>query len=412
MQTDVVVAGAGPSGLSLAGALAQAGLRVVVVDPADQESLAHPADDGREIALTPLSRSRLLLWGQWNRLAVEETPCLREAQVFDGNSTRPMTVSPRKGSHQLGWMVSNHALRRVAWEQAQTLDGIEWRLGRRLASSERDAESAVAVLDDGERIEAALIVAADSRFSASRRAAGISARMHDFGRSMLVCRMRLQQPQRGVAWEWMGYGQTLALLPLNDDLASVVITLPPAEVEALCNLPEVAFNTAVAARFGHRLGEMRLVGGRFAYPLVGVHPERCVAKRFACIGDAAVGMHPITAHGYNLALRGIALLSDRLRQARERGEDIGSDALLDAFQHEFRAITRPLFLATQSIVHLYSDDRAPARVLRRAGLRFGQHFPPFRSLLAAALESDEPRPPVWLRAIERTLWRTPRPFVS
>lgn len=409
MQTDVVIAGAGPAGLSLAGALVQAGLRVVVVDPADAEVLSNPADDGREIAITPLSRSLLMRWGQWDRLAADEQPPLRMALVFDGESRRPMTVSPRHGDAELGWMVSNHALRRVAWEQAQAVEGIDWRLGRRLLGSERDERTATALLDDGERIEASLIVAADSRFSATRRAAGISARMHDFGRSMLVCRMRIERPQRGEAWEWLDYGQTLALLPLNDDLASVVITLRPADIESLLAMPEAAFNAAVAARFKQRLGAMQLVGGRFAYPLVGVHPERSVATRFACIGDAAVGMHPITAHGYNLALRGIALLADRLRVAVERERDIGDAALLDAFQHEFRAVTRPLFLATQTVVQMYGDERRPVRLLRRAGLRFCQHFRPFQSLLAATLGTSDPRPAAWMRAAERLMWRLPRP---
>ncbi|MCB1559939.1 MAG: 5-demethoxyubiquinol-8 5-hydroxylase UbiM [Xanthomonadales bacterium] len=409
MNTDVVVAGAGPSGLSLAIALSQAGLRVSVVDPADEAALSAPPDDGREIALTPLSQSLLRQWGQWQRLETGEQPPLREARVFDGSSLRPMTVSPPSGQPQLGWMVSNHALRRVAYAQAQAEGGIDWYLGRRLQHAGREADAAVAVLDDGERIPARLIVAADSRFSSTRRAAGIPARMHDFGRSMLVCRMRLQRPQPGVAWEWLDYGQTLALLPLGDNLASVVITLPPSAIDSLRDLPEAAFNDDITRRFRQRLGTMELVGERFAYPLVGVHPERCVARRFACIGDAAVGMHPITAHGYNLALRGIALLADRLRGAHGRGVDIGDDAVLDAFQHEFRAITRPLFLATQGIVQLYGDDRLPARVLRRAGLRFGQHFPPFRRLLARTLDASDPRPPPWMRVAERLLWRTPRP---
>jgi len=408
MPTDVLVVGAGPSGLSMATALAARGIRVVVVDPAGAESLAAPPDDGREIALTPLSRDLLDSWEQWTCLSADEHPPLRQALVFDGQSSRPMMVTPDGDAHELGFMVSNHALRRIAFARARQLDGIQWRLGRKVLSVRRDAGEASVELDDGERIAGQLVIAADSRFSAIRRSAGIAAEMHDFGRSMLVCRMRLQHPQPGVAWEWLDYGQTLALLPLNDDLASVVITLPPTEIETLRTMTPTDFESEAARRFRQRLGNMQLVGERFAYPLVGVHPQQCVARRLALIGDAAVGMHPITAHGYNLALRGIALLAERLCDAHAQGRDLGDPRLLDGYQREFRAVTRPLYLATQAIARLFSDDRPPARVLRRAGIRFGEHFRPFQSLLTAVLSTRDPHPPFWMRAVERLLWQRPR----
>lgn len=408
MQADIVIIGAGPAGLSLAGVLARKGLNVAVIDPASASELEQPQDDGREIALTRLSRDLLEKWQQWNLLSVTEHAPLLEAHVFDGLSERPMKVKSREGLEPLGWMVSNQVLRRVAYAAAKDLDGIDWHLSRRMQRIDCNADGAVVELDDGSRINARLAVAADSRFSSARRAAGLSARMHDFGRTMLVCRMQLQKPTPGVAWEWLDYGQTLALLPLNDDMASVVITLPPSDIERLSALPVQEFENEVAERFHQRLGSMRLVGNRHPYPLVGVRPDNIVSRRFACIGDAAIGMHPITAHGYNLGLRGIALLAGQIQRAIDTGNDFSGNDVLATFQRELQAISRPLYFSTLSIVRLYSDDRAPAKLLRRAGLRFGQHFPPFKKLLVSALSGKDVQPPRPLRIIGSLLSaRTP-----
>ena len=409
MQADIVIIGAGPAGLSLAGVLARKGLKIAIIDPAGADDLEQPRDDGREIALTRLSRELLEQWRQWQLLPDTDYAPLVEAQVFDGASQRPMQIQSRNGLDPLGWMVSNQALRRVAYAAAKDLDGIVWHLSRRMNRIDINEDAARVELDDGSCITARLAIAADSRFSSARRAAGLSARMHDFGRTMLVCRMQLQKPVPGVAWECLDYGQTLALLPLNADMASVVITLPPAETERLCALPAHEFEIEVERRFRHRLGSMRLIGNRYPYPLVGVRPDNIVSRRFACIGDAAIGMHPITAHGYNLGLRGIALLGDRIQSALDGGKDFAGNEVLSGFQADFLAIARPLYFSTLSIVRLYSDDRAPAKLLRRAGLRFGQHFPPFKKQLVSALSGKDVRPPAALRILGSLLAaRTPR----
>lgn len=164
-------------------------------------------------------------------------------------------------------------------------------------------EGASITLKNGEAIEAQLIVAADSRFSETRRAMGIAANMHDFGKTMMVCVMEHEIDHQHIAWEWFDYGQTLALLPMNGFLSSVVVTLPALDITRLMAMPENEFNQAIETRFKHRLGAMRLSATRHAYPLVTVYSDRFIANRFALVGDAAVGMHPVTAHGFNFGLR-------------------------------------------------------------------------------------------------------------
>ncbi|MFP4336268.1 MAG: 5-demethoxyubiquinol-8 5-hydroxylase UbiM [Wenzhouxiangella sp.] len=385
-HVDVAVVGAGPAGLSFARALAGSGLEVRVIDPADAETLAKPAFDGREIALTHASRHRLEQLDIWSRLPSAEISALRDAWVFDGDAEEPMRISHQdSGAGQLGFLVPNHRIREAAFAAFQAAGEATLIEGRRVESVERGTQSHRLRLSDGRWLSARLVVAADSRFSSTRRAFGIAARQRDFGRSMLVCRMRLERDHEHVAWEWFGREQTLALLPLNGREASAVITLPHGEIERLSKLDDEDFNREVSERYQHRLGAMQRVSQPCLYPLVGVWPDRLVVPGFACIGDAAVGMHPVTAHGFNLGLASVDALSQRMLSACRSGGDFAADSLLQAYQREHRRASAPLYLATGAVVGLYTSNSLPARWLRRAALRGAGRLPPFRRLIARTL---------------------------
>lgn len=387
---DVAVVGAGPAGLSFARALSGSGLKVTVIDPASVEELAEPAFDGREIALTHASKQRLEALDIWSRLPADEISPLRDACVYDGDSRWPMRISHQDGgAGQLGFLVANHRIRQAAFESFRVAGAAELIPGRRVVSVERGEAAHELLLDDGRWLRASLVVAADSRFSSTRRAFGIAARQRDFGRSMLVCRMRLECDHDQVAWEWFGHDQTLALLPLNDRQASTVITMPHAEIERLCRLDADDFSAEITARYQRRLGQMNLVSERKFYPLVGVWPDRLVAARFAAIGDAAVGMHPVTAHGFNLGLLSVDALARRIQAACSSGRDFAAAPLLRAYQAEHRRSSAPMYLATRTLIGLYTNSSLPARILRRAVLRGADGLAPFRRLIARSL-TDRP----------------------
>lgn len=383
---DIAIVGAGPAGLCMAVALADTGLSVAVVDPAPDSVLAEPPFDGREIALTHASKCFLERLGIWALLDPAEISPLRDAWVFDGNDPKPMRISHRDGgADQLGYLVPNHRIRACAFEAFRQLDAGSLFSDRRVTGVERGPEGAGLHLDDGRVLTARLVIAADGRFSSTRRAFGIAARQRDFGRSMLVCRMALEQDHQHVAWEWFGRDQTLALLPLNGTQASVVITLPHAEIQRLERLDPAAFNQEVSARYQRRLGVMQLASQRCVYPLIGVWPDRLVSVGFAAIGDAAVGMHPVTAHGFNLGLLSIEALARRIEAASCSGADFANAHLLQAYQREHRRHSLPLYLATGAIVGLYTSTSLPGRLLRRAALRSASRLPPFRRLIARSL---------------------------
>ena len=399
MHFDLLISGAGPAGLCLAQALSGHGLSIGIVEQQPQAAMAEPAFDGREIALTQPSAETLRRLGLWQRIEGHQPAALaplRDAKVMNGPSPFAMTIGHGLTARsELGWLVSNHLIRGAAWDAVQHSmaqhGDITLIAGDGVARVAVGADAAQVTLASGATHSARLLVAADSRFSPTRSAVGIGAAMHDFGRSMLVCQMTHDVPHEHTAWEWFGHGQTLALLPMNDDpvtgahRASVVLTLPHQQIEPLLALDEAAFNSHITRRFDARLGAMGLASTRHAYPLVGVYPHRMVSERFACVGDAAVGMHPVTAHGFNLGLLSVEALSRELRSAHAAGRDVGAPEPLARYQRTHRLATRPLYEATRLVATLYTAEARPARFLRDAALRVAERVTPFKRAIAAQL---------------------------
>jgi ubiquinone biosynthesis UbiH/UbiF/VisC/COQ6 family hydroxylase len=247
-------------------------------------------------------------------------------------------------------------------------------------------------LSDGREVTAGLVVAADTRFSELRRRQGIPAQMRDFGRVMMVCRVEHELPHEGVATEWFDYGQTIAMLPINGNRSSFVLTLPAREMDGVMAMDEAAFGAEATRRYRERLGQMRLISKRIAYPLVTVYAERFVGKRFALVGDAAVGMHPVTAHGFNFGLRGADSLARRVRAAAAKGGDFASAAVLRGYEREHRMATFPTYATTNLTARLFTDERRPVRMLRDAMLRAGNLAAPVRGMITRHLmEAGRPK---------------------
>lgn len=380
MDTDIAIIGAGPAGLALASALNGSGLRVTLLEKAPEAAIADPAFDGREIALTRRSQAILREMGAWGEIPAAEVAPLREAKVMNGAQALALRLAPAGESEPLGRLVPNHLIRRALFATASR-SGAELVAGRGVTGLALGRDGATVTLEGGEAVTARLVVAADSRFSETRRRAGIGAAMLDFGGTMVLARVAHEAPHGGVATEWFGHGQTIAMLPLNGAMSSVVLTLPPALAASVMAMSPDAFGAEVTRRYGSRLGRMTLAGTRHAYPLVAAYAHRFAKARFALLGDAAVGMHPVTAHGFNFGLSGAAMLAAGLRGAQDPGEVTG----LVRYAAQHRRATLPLFLATNAVARLYTDDRAPARLARAALIGAGAALAPVRRAIVASL---------------------------
>jgi len=386
INVDITIIGAGPAGLCFAKSLAETGLKIVILERQTEAALSTPAFDGREIALTHHSAKLMQELGLWERIDPQAISPLRDARIFNGSSLFSLNIDHREAyQSELGYLISNHLIRKSAYDAVKSCSAITLKAEAQVKSIEASANNVQVTLVNDEVIQTKLLIGADSRFSETRRAMSIAADMHDFGKTMMVCVMEHSISHEHTAWEWFDYGQTLALLPMNGMHSSVVITLPPKEIDNLMKMHEDDFSHEVSARFKHRLGEMHLTSTRHAYPLVTVYAKRLVGQRFALVGDAAVGMHPVTAHGFNFGLKGIKTLSSEIKAAVMSDKDIAGNSLLLRYERTHRRDTRPLFVATHAIAKLYASDSPPARFLRASALRIGSRITPFKRAIAGFL---------------------------
>ena len=147
-------------------------------------------------------------------------------------------------------------------------------------------------------------------------------------------------------------------------------------------------------RFGSFLGDIKLAGARYTYPLGLSLAHEMIAPRVALVGDAAHGVHPIAGQGLNAGLRDVAALAEVIADATRRGEDVGSDAALLRYQEWRRFDNATLALATDSFNRLFSNDNPLVRMARDIGMAAVNALPGLRRGFireAAGLTGDLPR---------------------
>ncbi|KUM26974.1 hypothetical protein AU467_18570 [Mesorhizobium loti] len=383
---DIIVAGAGSVGLSFAASLAKSDLKVALVDQQALESLANPPFDGREIALTHASISILRELGVWDAISAGYKSPVHGARVLNGSSRFALCFDPPRGSAEpLGFLVPNCRIRDALFKIIRSHHRVQLLCGHSVVDATNSRKGAVVKLSDGRRLTARLFVAADSRLSRTRDLLGIAADINRLGSSMVICRVRHERAHHQLAIEWFDHHQTIAVLPLMEGVSSLLLTLRANEANRLLDLDDDLFLIELTDRCRGRLGKMTLASKRHIYPLVTTWAHNFWAPSAALIGDAAIGMHPVTAHGFNIGLGGQKQLAHGILTAIRNGHDIADPDMLRRYESRLRLRAAPLYHATNILVGIYSNEHRAARFARHVGLRLGQHLPFVRHGIANML---------------------------
>ena len=386
MNFDVVIVGAGPVGLSFAKALSNTSLNIAIIDRQTSASLASPSEDGREIALTHLSKKILTRFGIWQEIDQNEISLIKEAKVINGASPYSLHFNYQDtNENTLGHLIPNRLIRAAAYKVAKENKDIKIVTNVGVDSFNIDINRVEVKLSNKEVIHSSLMIAADGRLSSARRSMGIPSEVKDFGKTVIVCKMEHEKPHKNVAYECFHYGRTLAVLPMIGNFSSIVITISSDQADSIMTMEDQAFNQDIQSRFNSRLGKMMIAGDKYSYPLFASHASHFHANRFALIGDASVGMHPVTAHGFNLGLRGSETLATVIEEALSNKDDFTSDKILSKYNQKHQRSTRPLYYGTNLLVDLYNSEKLSAKVIRRLALRFGNNFWPVKRLIMGQL---------------------------
>lgn len=286
---------------------------------------------------------------------------------------------------RLGNLISNHNIRQAFYDEVKDLPNVKILTEQTIQDIKTDSRQATVTLANGDVLTADLLVGADSRLSFVRKKLGIGAEMNDFGRTVIVFRVSHPLSNEATARECFLYGRTLALLPLNDHLTNCVITLDNTQADSLLNMDSDELALEVQRMMGDQLGKLTLAGTVHHYPLMGVHAKTFVGTRSALVGDSAVGMHPVTAHGFNLGIMGANTLATLILDAHQKGQDIASPTLLQKYNVRHQSHTRPLYHGTNLMVKIFTDDNKPMQAVRELTLRISNHLPPVKRWIAGQL---------------------------
>lgn len=390
-HSDMVIIGAGPTGLALARYFKDTELNITLIDKASLDSIQNPAYDGREIALTHRSKEILQNLGVWQRFDTNDIYPLKDAKVYNGNHdyalhfSVPTDLKLFSSADRLGNLISNHNIKKALYDEVKDLPNVKLLTSTGIKNITTYDHNASITLDDGTTLTTKLLIGADSRLSFVRRTLGIGAKMNDFGRTVIVFRVSHPLSNQATAQECFFYGRTLALLPLHDNLTNCVITLDNTQATKLLAMSPDELAKEAQRMMNDKLGTCTIAGTIHHYPLMGVHANTFIAKRSALVGDAAVGMHPVTAHGYNLGLISVDILGKLILDAHRHDLDIGSQSLLGKYNLRHQSHTRPLYHGTNTMVSLFTNDARPARLVRDLTLRISNNLPPVKRWITGQL---------------------------
>ena len=386
-EFDVVVVGAGPTGIAFACGFANTKLKIAIVDKLPKKILSNPNIDGREIAITHRSVKILKDLKVWHLISAKFISPIKEARVLDGNSPYFLNFDHNEIQKEtLGFLIPNYLIRKALYKRVINIPNVTIIDKTECVSLESNKLYSSILLSNGKKIKTSLIVASDSRFSKMRTKMGISAFIRDFDKNMVICRMKHKIPHNNVAYEFFRYFQTQASLPYINNQSSIITTVPRSRSSELIKMNTKQFNKEIQNNFKNFFGKMELVGKRYSYPMITAYSKRFIANRFALIGDSAVGMHPVTAHGFNLNLRGLEILINEIKLSVKNKIDIGLFSNLYNYQSKLRRIATPLYLTTNSIVNLYTNSSLPAKITRPFLLRFANTVRPIKQTFLRVLE--------------------------
>lgn len=379
---DLLIAGGGYVGLSLAVSVKKAAphLDVLVVDGAPENAWKK---DERASAVALAAERMLDVLGVWGAIKPEAEPILRMV-ITDSKATDPvrpvfLTFEGDGGEGRpFAHMVPNTALVGALREACGEL-GIPIRQSTMVEHFTSGDHAVTISLADGEEIEARLLIACDGVRSKLREAAGIKVVEFDYGQAGIVTTVQHERPHNGTAEEHFLPAGPFATLPLKNNRSSLVWTENTIDAERLVKGDDFLFEVELERRFGHKLGHLKVVGGRRAFPLGLTLARDFVAPRFALAGDAAHGIHPISGQGLNLGFKDVAALAETIVEADRLGLDIGSLAVLERYQTWRRFDTFRMGVTTDVLNRLFSNDITPVRIARDIGLGLVDRLPPLKN---------------------------------
>jgi 2-octaprenyl-6-methoxyphenol hydroxylase len=392
-EYDLVIAGGGIAGLTLAAALQDSGFKIAIVEPQTESAAAAK---GQAYALHRLSRQIFTGIGIWDAIA-PQIEVFQRVEMADADCPHLVQLLPQDlgpDVDAIGHVAEHHVLLsalqaslkdrpNITWfcpyrvtEFSATPDGVTVQLAiaNPVASSAFNSTQPTPE-PTTTTLRAKLLVAADGSQSPIRQRLGISTQGWKYWQSCLVVTVAPEAPLPQTAYEHFWPSGPFAALPIPNQQWRIVWTAPHAEAEAILALDESTFLTELTRRFGEQMGRLRLTSRPFLFPVRLMQARQYVAPRVALVGDAAHCCHPVGGQGLNLGIRDVAALAEVLQTAQAAGEDLGNIQVLHRYQRWRRRENWLTLAFTDLLTRCFSNQWWPLQPLRRWGLWLMQRLP-------------------------------------
>jgi len=381
MKYDIIIAGGGMIGSSLALALAPLCLRVAIVEPIPRTSAAQPSFDDRSTVLSRSTQRMYEAMGLWDDILEAATPVTRIHISDQGRFGFSHIDAAEQKVEALGYVVINRVLGSVLQSALSEVPNLDILCPAEITAAQLTADAALATVQhaDGnsEELACRLLVAADGARSSVRDMIGISANHVAYEQRAIVGNLLPEKSLHNCAYERFTKNGPLAMLPIADGRAGFVWTVADRDAERILALDDDSFIAELQDAFGYRLGALSRLGTRASYPLHLSKAIRLAATRAVLIGNAAHGLHPVAAQGFNLGLRDVAALCDCIADF-----DLDDPELLQRYAAWRKDDQSKLVGFTDGLVRLFSSNKRAARTLRNIGMLGFDMLPGVRSLFA------------------------------
>jgi 2-octaprenylphenol hydroxylase len=392
-QFDVIIVGAGLAGSALAAALANSDLQVAVVEAQPLKTGYPPLQEGvadfdpRVSALTVASQNFLEQVGAWPAIAKQRISPYQHMHVWDGEGTAFIDFDADDINEPcLGHIVENRVTVAALLDCIRTASNVTVVDGVKLAELIEEGGSPAIELEDGRRLEAPLLVAADGAFSILRSKAGFHMREWEYGHSAIVTTVQMEYPHQATAWQRFMPEGPLAFLPLRtadngQQMCSIVWSALSAYADNLMALDDEEFAERLEQALECRLGKVVQVGKRFSFPLCQRHATDYVKPGLALVADAAHTIHPLAGQGINIGLKDVAALSEEILRAYERGLNPGHASVLNRYQRRRKGDNLAVMLTMEGFKRLFAETALPVRWARNTGMRWINQATPLKNRL-------------------------------
>jgi 2-polyprenylphenol 6-hydroxylase len=394
-EYDVVIIGGGIVGLTLACALGKSRLTVCVVEAQMLGDIVK--DDEYELRVSAINRASQQIFinlNAWDGMKSRRVSSFENMYVWDAMGDGKIDFDAAElGVDALGHIVENKVTQAALLEQLHTLDNIDWLCPVKVENINYQASASVITLQDGKQLKARLLVGADGANSRVRDEAGIEIKKVPYNQKGVVCVASSTNHHMNTAWQRFLPTGPLAFLPLGDGRCSIVWSATDEQADRLLELDEEKFCRELEQAFDYKLGAVKSVGKRAAFPLIRRHADSYVKPGLALIGDAAHTIHPLAGQGANLGILDAASLAQILIEADQKRLDFAAYKTLRKFERWRRGENMLMMFSMSGFKNLFSNDQTELSVVRNLGLNLVNGTGPVKNKFmrhAMGLEGDVP----------------------